>query len=203
MTSTDPSPDDDLRECQRAQREARQHADQRGRERRRTTVASMVLSLAVVLGIVVVLLLLVPRQNGVTQPPVDVAAGARAAAARVDFTPSVPVALPANWRATSVRTTVATAQVLTWHAGWQTGDGDYAAVEQAKDAPTDWLAAQTNRGRPDGTQDVRGVAWQRILRLDKVQNSLVHTKDGVTTVVTGTAPYDELAVLAGALQPAG
>lgn len=192
-----------LSERLRVQREARQHAEERGRERRRTSVASMVISLLVVLGIVVVLLLLVPRQNGVTQPPVDVAAGARVAATRVDFTPSVPVTLPADWRATSVRTTVATARVLTWHAGWQTGAGDYAAVEQGAKAPAEWLRAQTNRGRPDGTQDVGGVTWQRILRVDKVQNSLVHTKDGVTTVVTGTAPYGDLAVLAGALQPPG
>lgn len=204
MTSTDQPPDDVVDERLRVQREARRHSAERSLERRRTSVGSMVISLAVVLGIVLVLLLLVPRQNGVTQPPVDVAAGARVAATRVDFAPSVPAGLPADWRATSVRTTASTGRVMTWHAGWQTGTGNYAAVEQGKDAPSDWLRAQTNRGRPDGTQDVGGVQWQRILRTDKVQNSLVHLRaDGVTTVVTGTSPYDELAVLARALQPAG
>lgn len=163
----------------------------------------MVISLTVVLGIVVVLLLLVPRQNGVTQPPVDVAAGARVAASRVDFTPSQPGALPADWRATSVRTSVAAAGVLTWHAGWQTGDGNYASIEQGKDVPEEWLPAQTGGGRPDGTRDVKGVVWQRMVRTDKPQNSLVHLQGGVTTVVTGTSPYDQLAVLAGALRPAG
>lgn len=163
----------------------------------------MVLSLGVVLAIVVALLLLVPRVNSVTQPPVDVANGARAAAEQVSFKPSVPVGLPADWRPTSVRTTVATAQVLTWHAGYVIAGQQYAAVEQGKNAPADWLRAQTNRGRPDGTSVIDGVVWQRILRTDKVQNSLVHTRGAVTTVVTGTASYDQLAVLAAALRPPG
>ncbi|HEX8495722.1 MAG TPA: DUF4245 domain-containing protein [Actinomycetales bacterium] len=171
------------------------------RPRGRGSAASMVLSLIVVLGIVLALLALVPRTNGVTQPPVDVARGAQAAAARVEFTPAVPVGLPSSWVATSVRTTTATAGVLTWHAGFLV-DGEYAAFEQGKDAPADWVRAQTNRGRPDGTQDVNGVAWDRILRVDKVQNSLVHTNGDVTTVVTGTASYEQLAVLAAALRPA-
>ena len=173
--------------------------------RRRATVASMVISLAVVLAIVCAVLLLVPRVNGVTQPPVDVEAGARVAASRVDFVPSVPVGLPPTWRPTSVRTTVATERVLTWHVGYLIDDGSgapvYAAVEQGKDAPADWLRAQTNRGRPDGTQDVGGVQWQRVLRTDKVQNSLVRERAGVTTVVTGTASYEQLAFLAAALRP--
>ena len=199
MTSTDQSPDDALR----AQHEAREPAAQRAGERRRTSVASMVISLAIVLAIVVVIQLLVVRQNSVTQPPVDVSAGARVAAERVDFTPAVPVGLPPDWRPTSVRTTVATAQVVTWHVGYVIDGRRYAAVEQGQDAPAEWLRAQTNRGRPDGTQDVKGVVWQRILRTDKVQNSLVHVRGEVTTVVTGTAAYDQLALLAAALQPAG
>ena len=185
------------------QREAQEHGAQRARERRRTSVASMVISLAIVLAIVVALLLLVPRVNSVTQPPVDVSAGARVAAERVEFTPSLPVGLPPDWRATSVRTTVATGEVVTWHAGYVIDGRAYAALEQGQNPPDEWLRAQTNRGRPDGTQDVKGVVWQRILRTDKVQNSLVHVRGEVTTVVTGTAAYDQLAVLAAALQPAG
>lgn len=171
------------------------------RQRGRGSAASMLISLVVVLGIVLALLALVPRTNGITQPPVDVARGAQAAAAQVDFTPAVPVGLPASWVPTSVRTTTATAGVLTWHAGYLV-DGQYAAVEQGQNAPAEWLRAQTNRGRADGTQDVEGVIWDRIFRVDKVQNSLVHVNGDVTTVVTGTAPYEQLAVLAAALQPA-
>lgn len=161
----------------------------------------MVLSLAVVLGVVVLLVLLVPRVNGVTQPPVDVNLGARAAAAKVQFTPSVPVGLPDGWRPTSVRTTRSTAEVITWHVGYQTPSGQYAAVEQGRDAPFAWVSQQTNRGRDDGTQLVNGEPWQRWVRGDKVQNSLVHTRGAVTTIVTGTATFPELAVLAASLTP--
>lgn len=163
----------------------------------------MVLSLAVVLGIAFVLILLVPRVNQVTQPPVDVPLGARAAAAQVDFTPSVPVGLPDGWRATSVRTTRSTADVITWHAGFQTPDQQYAAFEQGKDAPQAWVTQQTNRAPTVGTQEVAGQTWQRYAGGRANQNSLVHTNGAVTTIVTGTASFDDLAVLAESLRPPG
>lgn len=191
------------RDLERREEQARELTRQRQAGRGRGNALSMVWSLAAVLAIVVALLALVPRVNGVTQPPVDVPAAAPEAAQRLGFEPAVPRGLPASWTSTSVRVTRATAGVLTWHAGY-TFDNLYAAVEQGRDVPQDWLLAQTNRGRADGTQVVEGVAWKRVLRLDKVQNSLVHERaDGVTTVVTGTASYDQLGRLAAALEPAG
>lgn len=191
------------RDLERREQQARVLTQQRKEGRGRGTALSMVWSLLAVLAIVVALLALVPRVNGVTQPPVDVASAAPEAAQRLGFQPAVPQGLPADWSATSVRTTVATAGVLTWHAGY-TFDALYAAVEQGRNAPQDWLRAQTNRGQADGTQVVDGVTWNRVLRVDKVQNSLVHERaDGVTTVVTGTASYQQLGLLAAALQPAG
>jgi len=80
--------------------------------RARAPWTSMALSLLVVVGVAFVLVLIVPRVNQVTQPPVDVPLGARAAASQVAFTPSVPVGLPDGWRATSVRTTRSTAWVV-------------------------------------------------------------------------------------------
>ncbi len=194
-TSTDVAQDELAR--------SRELAEQRRLRRARAPWTSMVLSLAVVLGIVVGLVLLVPRVNQVTQPPVDVRLGARAAAAQVEFTPSVPVSLPAGWRATSVRTTRSTEQVLTWHAGYQTPSGQYAALEQGKDAPRAWVAQQTNHGLADGTQTVAGRPWARFAGGRAVQNSLVHTDGAVTTIVTGTASFDDLALLAESLQPPG
>lgn len=182
---------------------ARQAARQRAVERRRATWPHMVGALLVVLGIVVGLLLLVPRTNRITQPPVDVAAGARAAASKVDFTPSVPTGLPAGWRATSVRTTRSTGQVMTWHAGFMTADDQYAAVEQGQDVPAEWVRSQTNRAREEGTRDVEGVPWRAFVRLDKLQNSLLHQQGDVTTIVTGTADFADLALLAASLEPAG
>ncbi|WP_378227129.1 DUF4245 domain-containing protein [Angustibacter luteus] len=171
--------------------------------RARAPWTSMVLSLLVVVGIAFVLVLIVPRVNQVTQPPVDVPLGARAAASQVEFTPSVPVGLPDGWRATSVRTTRSTAQVVTWHAGYQTPQQQYAALEQGKDAPDEWLSQQTNRAPKVGTQQIDGETWQRYAGGRANQNSLVHTRDAVTTIVTGTAPFDDLTLLAESLRPPG
>ena len=85
--------------------------------------------------------------------------------------------------------TRSTADVITWHAGYQTPDRQYAAVEQGQDAPEEWVAPQTNHGRDAGTQQVAGQSWQRYAEGRAVQNSLVHTRDGVTTIVTGTASF--------------
>lgn len=183
--------------------QAREESRRRAAERRQATWPHLVASLLVVVGIVLGLVLLVPRTNAITQPPVDVRLGARAAAEKVDFTPSVPAGLPAGWRATSVRTTRSTASVMTWHAGYMTADDQYAAVEQGQDVPAEWIRSQTNRGREEGTVDVEGESWRKFVRLDKVQHSLVHQRGDVTTIVTGTATFEQLALLAASLEPAG
>jgi hypothetical protein len=181
--------------------EAAAYSAQRRSERERATWQSMVLSMAVVVGIVLALLLLVPRVNSITQPPVDVGLGVRAASSQLKFTPSAPTGLPQGWRATSVRTTRSTAEVLMWHVGYQTPTQQYAAVQQGMDAPAEWVRAQVNRAATAGVERVGGAEWTRYVRTDKTQNSLVRVHGKVTTVVTGTAGFAELAELASSLRP--
>ncbi|MBX6768847.1 MAG: DUF4245 family protein, partial [Actinomadura rubrobrunea] len=60
----------------------------------------------------------------------------------------------------------------------------------------------TNNKKPIGTQQVNGVTWTKYHRKDKKANSLARTlPNGVSLVVTGTASYEELAVLAASLKP--
>jgi hypothetical protein len=89
-----------------------------------------------------------------------------------------------------------------WHVGYQTPSQQYAAVQQGKDAPAEWVRAQVNRAATAGTERVGGVEWTRYVRADKTQNSLVRVHGDVTTVVTGTAGFEELARLASSLRPA-
>jgi uncharacterized protein DUF4245 len=189
-------------EAERERAAAEAYSAQRRQQRRNASWQSMVLSLAVVVGIVLVLLMLVPRVNSVTQPPLDVGLGVRAASTQLDFPPSAPTGLPPEWRATSVRTARSTAGVLMWHVGYQTPTQQYAAVQQGQNAPAEWVRAQTNRAPVVGTQSVAGARWTRYARVDKLQNSLVLRHGSVTTVVTGTAGFDELAQLAASLRPA-
>ena len=100
-------------------------------------------------------------------------------------------------------TAVGDLSAITWHAGYQTPDQQYAAVEQGQDAPAAWVRQQTNRAPADGTQEVAGESWQRYTGGRVAQNSLVHTRGRVTTIVTGTAGYDDLALLAESLRPPG
>jgi Protein of unknown function (DUF4245) len=163
---------------------------------------SMVLSLGAVLVLVLGVILLVPRVSRVTQPPVNIAFGARVAAEQLNFEPALPAGLPPSWRPTSVRTTKTASGVLTWHIGYQTATGDYAAVEQAEQAPASWLRQQTNRGAAQGELPIAGESWSKWVRTDKLQNSLSRTEGTVTTVVTGTASFTELVQLAVSLRPA-
>jgi hypothetical protein len=172
----------------------------RGRSSR--SVADMIRSLLVVGGVVVVLVLIVPRPSAVTQPPIDVTGIAQGARASAGFTISVPQGLPTEWRATSARLLDGTDDVQTWHVGYQTSDGQYAAVEQAKDATAVWLRSNTQDGDPAGTQSVDGVTWNRILHENRLQRTLQLVHGDLTTLVTGTASWDELGRLAASLQPA-
>jgi hypothetical protein len=185
-----------------ARAEAAAYSAQRREERQRASWQSMVLSLAVVLGIVLVLLALVPRVNSVTQPPLDVGPAVAPASRELGFTPSLPQGLPEGWRATSVRVTRSTADVLMWHVGYQTPSQQYAAVQQGRDAPADWVRQQVNRAPRVGTQRVGGADWVKYIRTDKLQNSLVLRNGRLTTIVTGTSNFDELAFLATRLRPA-
>lgn len=160
--------------------------------------------MAVVLALVAGLILLVPRQNAVVQPPVDVTTLARQVATQTRWPILAPQGLPDGWRATSVRFVRSTDALMTWHAGYITPDQEYVAIEQTTGATDLWVQAQVNRGKPEGTLSAAGRSWQKIDRLDKVQFSLVDrakATSGITTIITGTAPYAELATFAGYLRP--
>lgn len=162
----------------------------------------MIRSLVVVGAVVVVLVLIVPRPSGVSQPPIDVAGVAQGARTEAQFPISVPGPLPVEWRATSARILQGTDNVQTWHVGYETADAQYAAVEQAKGATAGWLRANTQGGKPVGSQVVNGVTWTQVLHENRLQRTLQLTHGDLTTLVTGTASWADLGVLASSLTPA-
>ena len=84
---------------------------------------------------------------------------------------------------------------------WYKGKLDHIDANRLDD-PEEWVRAQTNRAPVVGTQTVAGAQWTRYARQDKLQNSMVLVRRGLTTVVTGTAGFDELGRLAASLRPA-
>jgi hypothetical protein len=141
---------------------------------------------------------------GAEQPPsqVDVAQAAARFRAVAPYQTYAPPDVPAGWRATSSRITGTAGEgPVAWHLGHLTARGQYAAVVQSDESPAAFVPRMTNRDGPVGGQQVAGATWERYFRSDKKQYSLVRRLPGVTIVVTGTAPYHDLAVLAAALRP--
>ena len=163
----------------------------------------MIISLAVILAFVAVWVALVPRVNGISQPSVDVAAVAKQVARDTGWKIEVPV-LPAGWRANAVRFERSTDGLKTWHAGYVSPDDQYIAIEQTqgRHLHVGRRADQPRPGRGHAAGGRAHVGEDR--RGDKVQISLVHRGTGpkdVTTILTGTAPYDELVTFAERLRP--
>ncbi|HEX2317197.1 MAG TPA: DUF4245 domain-containing protein [Thermomonospora sp.] len=162
--------------------------------------AMAMLACLLMVGLVV---LITPREQEERLPVADY--GGHLFALRTDapYTPYAPEGLPATWRPTSSRLSGLNSKgPVAWHLGMVTPSEEYAALEQSNEKPVaEYLWRMTNSREALGPQQVAGQTWQRYYREDKDQRSLVRTLPDVTVVVTGTASYEELAVLAAALKP--
>jgi hypothetical protein len=157
---------------------------------------SMVISMVVILAAVLIWFVMVPRPSEINQPAVDVASVAVHVRQETSWAISQPM-LPAGWKATNVRFATAGDGLRTWHAGYLSPEGNYVSIDQTRDATDVWVAAQTSNGRPEGTMSAGGATWQKL-------SSLVSRGSGaaeLSTVLSGTAPYAQLAQFAAVLEP--
>ena len=166
-------------------------------------VRDMLLSLGVVIGLIAIVYVFTYSVPDDPVRVVDYAPSVVAARSSGAFDVAVPVGLTGNWRATSVRyTPSADPAVATWHLGFLTPDNRYAAVEQTNGTDSEFLKEATTKGKPDGTQAIGGQTWSRFYADSTKYHSLMIKSDGVTTVVTGTLSYDQLADFAASLRSA-
>ncbi|WP_308189007.1 DUF4245 domain-containing protein [Streptacidiphilus sp. ASG 303] len=167
-------------------------------KRGRQTVRDMVLSLLAVGAVAAVVYVFIPHSGG--EPVRTVSYGTELATARraAPYPVLAPQGLPAQWRATSVRYSADDGGHATWHLGFITPSGRYAAVEQSDDSAGSVVRAQVQGARPDGTAPVAGRPWARYQGTR--YRALVVDGKGGTTAVTGTATYQELARLAQSLR---
>lgn len=170
------------------------------------SVKNLVRSLLVILALMAALVLVVPRVSSVGSPTVDVHPVAVDVAERTGWPVLEAVGLPKGWTGTSARYVRGTAGFSTWHAGYRTPDGTYVAVEQTMNPSKKWIEAQTNRAPRIGEVEAGGLTWVAYERDVKVQNSLLHTPANpateLTTLITGTASFEEMKAFAGYLKPA-
>lgn len=166
---------------------------------------NLVYSLLAVLAMVAVLVAIVPRPDSLGGPPVPIGQKAAQVKAESGWPIVTPQGLPASWAPTSVRYVPVTGGLETWHVGYRTPSGEFVAVEQTRGATREWIAAQTNRAPRTGTVEVAGKTWEKFVRDNKVQNSLLNVapagSDELTTLITGTAPFEEMETYIEALRP--
>lgn len=173
----------------------------RARARGRETVGDMARSMAVVL----VLVGVVVAFNVVEQPDpvvreIDYTDAFAQARQEASYDVLAPQPLPAGWRATSARTRP-DGDAVTWHLGLVTRSGNYAGVEQTDGRPAGFVRQFASGARPAGTVAIVGAPWRRLDGGEPEERALVRTDDGVTTVVAGSAGWDDLVRLAASLRP--
>ncbi|MGV9265160.1 DUF4245 domain-containing protein [Kitasatospora sp. NPDC003701] len=170
--------------------------------RSRQSVRDMVLSMLAVGLVVWVGYLFLPHDaggDGVRTVEYKVAAASAKRAAPYPLLS--PEGLSDKWRATSVKYDPAVlggGRGNSWHLGFVTPSGQYAAVEQSDIARDALVGSLVAGGKPDGSAEVAGQAWERVQ--GGKSRALTLQSGGGTTVLTGTASYEELAELAQALK---
>lgn len=174
------------------------------------TLRSMVISMVLILAAVLAWVAMVPRVREINQPALDVSSVARQVRQETSWAISAPQ-LPVGWKATSVRFTAAGDGLRTWHVGYLSPEGNYVSIDQTSAAVATgrWVSAQTSNGQAEGTVFAAGTTWRKLSSREVNQRSLVSSgplsKGGgsgeVITVLSGTAPYTQLAQFASTLKP--
>ncbi|MEV6107558.1 DUF4245 domain-containing protein [Streptomyces sp. NPDC051940] len=108
-----------------------------------------------------------------------------------------PLGAPAGVRATSVRYTPQGEFGPQWHLGFVTAGEEYIGVEQSAENPDVFVRRVTFKADRTGTEQVAGAAWERYEGAK--YDALVKRDANGVTVVTGTAPMEELKGMAEAL----
>lgn len=165
-------------------------------------VGGFLMAMAACLLLVIAVMVITPNRDRELLPTVDYSAQLWAMRSGAPYPVYAPEGLPARWRATSSRVSGLDGNgPAAWHLGMVTPSEQYAALEQSDEKPvSEYLWRMTNSRKPVGSQQVAGQTWRQYFRQDKHQRSLVRELPGSTLVVTGTASYQELAVLAAALR---
>jgi Protein of unknown function (DUF4245) len=168
--------------------------------RGKQTVRDMVLSVAVIGVVVAGIYLFVPHSASGSGPVQTVSYRVELGQARraAPYPVAGPVGLSPDWRATSVNYDGSNPKSADWHLGFLDPQNQYISIDQSNSEAASFVSTTTQQSHRVGTQNVAGTTWQRYG--GGRYRALVRTTGGVTTMVDGTAPYDQLARLAGALR---
>ncbi len=158
-------------------------------------------ALIAVCALIAAVWLLSQFQNRGTPDPaktVDYTAELAEARRAAPFDVLAPSPVPAGWRATSVEWDGGGPEV-SWHLGFLTSAEEYVGLEQGNASAPDFLSDHTPATEVVDPVDVSGESWQVRVSEDGREHALVQLRNGVTTMVTGTAPMPELVAFAESL----
>jgi hypothetical protein len=163
------------------------------------TVRDMVLSMAVIGVVVAGIYFFVPHDDSLDPvKPVDYTVELDTARRAAPYPLAAPEGLPGTWRATSVSYKGDSPDGAAWHLGFLDPRDEYVAVEQSDGTPSKFVTRVSHGAeKTGGTQRVGDETWDRYE--GPKYDALVREERGVTTVVTGTASYAQLAKMAAAL----
>ncbi|MGV1036020.1 MAG: DUF4245 domain-containing protein [Candidatus Nanopelagicales bacterium] len=166
------------------------------------TARDMLLSIGAVIALVALVALFTYKPADEKIRVVDYQPTVAAARSTGAFDVAVPTGEAKDWKATSVRYVPSAADptIATWHLGFITPTNQYAALEQTNGTDPNFIKESTAKGQPDGEQVIDGQKWLRYYSSDTGHRSLVSSEKGITTIVTGTLTYDELATMATSLR---
>lgn len=166
--------------------------------RGKQTVRNMVLSLGVSCLAAGVIYLFVPHDD--TAPDlkrVDYRVELLTARRAASYPVAGPEGLPKSWKATSVR--FQGDDFDAWHLGFHDPEGQYVAIEQSVQKPSVFIEDATQDAEETkSTQKIGDQVWRRYE--GERYDALVLEGEGVTTVVTGSAPFAQLTKMAEALK---
>lgn len=171
-------------------------ASKRGKQ----TVRDMILSMLVITAVAGVVYIFIPHDDKAdpikaVDYRVELATARRAA----PYPVAAPAGLPEGWKPTSV--SYEGHNGAGWHLGFLDPDKRYVAVEQSTTPAKKYVPEVSRDARNTGrTREVSGRDWE-IWNGPKYDALVLHA-EGVTTVVTGSAPADRLAEMAAALKTA-
>ncbi|GGW31930.1 hypothetical protein GCM10010503_04570 [Streptomyces lucensis JCM 4490] len=171
-----------------------------GSNGKQKTARDMVLSLALIgIAAAVVYFISIPHDDHAPDlKRVDYRIELLTARRAADYPVAAPEGLPSTWKATSVR--FQGDKSNRWHLGFQTPDGQYVQVEQSARKPSEFIEqASQGASATERTETAGDRTWTRYTggRYDAL---VLRGPSGSTTVVAGTASFDDLKTMAAALR---
>ena len=163
----------------------------RGRE----TAWDMVLSMGAVIVTVGVIMLLAWRPQEEVKQLVDYETAVASAVIAQTWPISIPETLPTGYQASSARLEPESYGELgdiRWILGFQTSAGEYVSLWQSDGPINRVVPAATNSAPCEAKETINGETWQKC-EIDKpLTRAFVKTEGEVTSIVSGTAKWDEL-----------